>query len=69
MLVLFAKVFFWIIGIMFFAGMAGSALVVVLTSIEDGKELREKREAEGSSRVMQDPHFGESFSIGTSHGH
>ena len=48
-----AKIFFWIIGIMFFAGMAGSALVIILASIEDAKELRGDKEDEGSANVMR----------------
>ncbi len=39
---LFAQIFFWVIGIMFFAGMIGSAIVVLFTTVEDVKELREK---------------------------
>jgi hypothetical protein len=41
-----AKIFFWIIGIMFFAGAIGSALVVILTSIDDIKDLRENENSE-----------------------
>jgi hypothetical protein len=43
---IFAKIFFWIIGIMFFAGAIGSALVVILTSIDDIKDLRENENSE-----------------------
>jgi hypothetical protein len=39
-----AKLFFWILGIMFFVGMFGSALVVILTSIHDVRDLRERKE-------------------------
>ena len=44
MLVSVAKVFFEILEFMFFAGIIGSALVVILTSIEDAKELRDVKE-------------------------
>jgi hypothetical protein len=40
MLFLAAKLFFWVIGVLFLVGMAGSALVVLLTSAEDLKELK-----------------------------
>jgi hypothetical protein len=39
-----AKLFFWILGIMFFVGAFGSALVVIMTSIHDVKDLREREE-------------------------
>lgn len=34
-------IFFWTISAMFVVGIVGSAVVVVLTTIEDAKELRE----------------------------
>ena len=54
-----ARGFFWVLGILFFVGMLGSALVVVLTSIEDMKELREKKEDEPLSKLTHDQHFVE----------
>jgi len=42
-------------------GLAGSAVVIILTSIEDVKELREKRESESSSNLVRDTHFSEPF--------
>jgi hypothetical protein len=45
-----ARVFFWIIGLMFFVGICGSALVVMLTSIEDIRDLRQKEESETPSQ-------------------
>lgn len=50
-------------------GLAGSAVVIILTSIEDVKELREKRESESSSNLVRDTHFSEPFPMGTAHGH
>lgn len=41
-----AQIFFWILGIMFFVGAIGSALVVILTSIDDIKDLRDAKEPE-----------------------
>jgi hypothetical protein len=41
-----AKIFFTILEIMFFGGAIGSALVVLLTSIDDVRELREAKEPE-----------------------
>ena len=46
MLMTIAQIFFWVLGIMFFVGVFGSALVVILTSIDDVKDLREKKESE-----------------------
>jgi hypothetical protein len=34
-----AVIFFWTLGILFFSGLAGCVLVIILTSIEDAKEL------------------------------
>ena len=42
-----AKIFFSILGIMFFVGAIGSALVVIFTTIDDIKDLREGQEEEG----------------------
>jgi hypothetical protein len=36
---LIARLFFWTIGIMFLVGSVGSALVVLLTTLDDVKEL------------------------------
>lgn len=40
MLLVAAKIFFWTIGVLFLVGMVGSAVVVLLTSVEDVKELK-----------------------------
>jgi hypothetical protein len=70
MILLIAKAFFWFIGILFFLGMVGSAVVVILTSIEDVRELREKKEDEAAVKVPQEHHFGDTFPVGTtSSGH
>lgn len=61
MILIVAKAFFWIIGTMFFVGLIGSGAVVILTSIEDAKELREKKEAEPRVRMMPESAFGESM--------
>lgn len=53
-----AKIFFWTIGIMFFAGIIGSALVVTLTTIDDIKDLREKHKSD--SRMSNVFHHSES---------
>jgi hypothetical protein len=45
-MLIIAQVFFWILGMMFFVGAIGSALVVILTSIHDVKDIREPREPE-----------------------
>ncbi len=65
MIVLIAKAFFWFIGILFFVGMIGSAVVVILTSIEDVRELREKKEDESAVKVAPGHHFGDTFPVGT----
>ena len=41
-----AKLFFWIIGIMFFVGAIGSALVVIFTTVDDIKDLSGHEEAD-----------------------
>jgi hypothetical protein len=41
-----AKIFFWIIGIMFFAGAIGSSLVVIFTTVDDIKDLSGNGETE-----------------------
>lgn len=46
MLMTIAQIFFWILGIMFFVGAIGSGIVVILTSIDDIKDLREEKEPE-----------------------
>jgi hypothetical protein len=48
MLMTIAQIFFWILGIMFFAGAVGSGLVVILTSIDDIKDLRDEKAPEPS---------------------
>ena len=55
MLFLAARIFFWIVGIMFFAGIIGSAIVVLFTSVEDAKEL--KGEEKPASSVVSSPHI------------
>ncbi len=60
MLFIIAKVLFWILGLMFFVGIIGSAVVVLLTSIEDVKELRANEENEPRT-VMQAHSFGDSL--------
>ncbi len=55
MLFLAAKIFFWVIGIMFFAGIIGSAIVVLFTSVEDAKEL--KGEEKPVSSAVSSPHI------------
>lgn len=55
MLFLAAQIFFWVIGILFLVGMAGSALVVVLTSVEDAKEL--KSEPKEKTIEVSSPHI------------
>ena len=65
MIFLIAKAFFWLLGILFFVGIVGSAVVVILTSIEDVKELRDKKEAEPSVKVTQEHQFGDSLPAGT----
>ncbi len=65
MILLIAKAFFWFIGVLFFVGVIGSAVVVILTSIEDVKELREKKEDEPVVKVTHEQHFGDSFPVGT----
>ena len=60
MIFLIAKVFFWIIGIMFMVGLVGSGVVVILTSIEDVRELRESKD-EGAEKSVQGQTFHESF--------
>ena len=55
MLFLAAKIFFWVVGILFLVGMVGSALVVLLTSAEDAKEL--KREPKEKTPVVTSPHI------------
>jgi hypothetical protein len=42
----FGKIFFWIIGTMFFVGSIGSALVVIFTTVDDVKDLRGREESE-----------------------
>ena len=50
------KIFFWILEFMFFAGIIGSAIVVILTSIDDAKEIGgDKREMESSPAVSMRP--------------
>lgn len=58
MLLLAAKIFFWIIGIMFFAGMIGSAIVVLFTSVEDARELRGE-EKETVTAMSSSPHISD----------
>jgi hypothetical protein len=54
-MMLVAQIFFWTIGIMFLAGMVGSAVVVVLTSLEDAKEL--KGESKEGMVDVSSPHI------------
>ena len=63
MLFMIAKILFWILGVMFFVGVVGSAVVVILTSIEDVKELRNKKDE--SKTVMQDQRFEDSLPVHT----
>jgi|WetSurMetagenome_2_1015567.scaffolds.fasta_scaffold1316901_2 hypothetical protein len=41
-----AKIFFWILEALFAIGIVGSALVVLLTAIDDVRDLREKHDDE-----------------------
>lgn len=53
-----AKIFFTILEVLFVAGMVGSAVVVILTSIEDAKELRPKKaEPKNTLNVLQHSSF------------
>jgi hypothetical protein len=62
MIFLIAKVLFWIIGIMFLVGLVGSGVVVILTSIEDVKELREKK-AGHVEKMVEDHSFRDVFPV------
>ena len=50
-----AQIFFWAIGIMFFLGIIGSAIVVLFTTVEDAKEL--KGEEKPLSSAVSSPHI------------
>jgi hypothetical protein len=39
MFMLLAQIGMWILEAMFFVGMAGSSIVIIISFIEDGKEL------------------------------
>ncbi len=53
---LVVKVLIWILEFLFFAGLIGSAVVVILTGFEDLKEIsgkEEQREKESFTRAVQ----------------
>lgn len=52
----FAKYFFWFISILFACGMIGCVFVVLLTTIDDVKELVERKEEPSVSRVLTPAH-------------
>lgn len=45
---------------MFVVGIVGSGVVVILTSIEDFKELRGEKESESLSKRIDQEHFDQS---------
>ena len=55
MLLLIAKGFFWLLGLMFLAGIIGSGIVVIMTSIEDARELRDRKEPEPTATTELRP--------------
>lgn len=55
------SIFFWVLGIMFVVGMVGSAVVVILTSIEDIKELRGDKEPESLPKRVEEGNFQDSL--------
>jgi hypothetical protein len=48
-----AVIFFWTLGILFFGGLAGCVIVIILTSIEDAKELFKPEEE--LPKIIGDP--------------
>jgi len=59
--VIIVSIFFWVLGIMFVVGMVGSAVVVILTSIEDIKELRGDKEPESLPKRVEEGNFQDSL--------
>jgi hypothetical protein len=51
-----AKLFFWCTSILFACGMIGCVFVVLLTTIDDLKELGERREESAGNRLLTPVH-------------
>lgn len=51
----FAKIFFWLISILFACGLIGCVFVVLLTTVDDVKELVEREKEPSGSRVLLTP--------------
>jgi hypothetical protein len=47
-----AVIFFWILGIAFFSGMIGCAFVIVLTTLDDLKDLMMEEEEKPSPFIQ-----------------